>query len=300
MKGFTLVNSAWQGTRNATRVFVRDVGSGMLEISHNGLAAVGLAVVALSMIGFSQDSVRVKLETEVLGWLQSRAELRELALGNVIGVFSEPSAAARVAAVDPATLPKQQAEISRWLAKRYRVAAEPVAALVKEAWHIGQKAGMDPTLILAVVAVESSFNPFAQSHMGAQGLMQVMTRVHDDKYEAFGGERAAFDPLTNLRVGIQVLKDCITRAGGDAQAGLKAYVGAGNQEEDGGYADKVLGEQSFIQRVASGAKLPTSVRLDDVAQAAQSGTHPASKALIGKPPTPAPSGNSPRVALADD
>jgi Transglycosylase SLT domain len=293
MKGFTLLNSAWQGTRKAARVFVRDVGSGMLEISHNGLAAVGLAVVAFCMVGLSQDSVRVRLETEVLGWLKSRAEIRELALGNVIGVFSEPSAADRVAAVDPATLPKQQAEVSRWLAKRYRVATEPVAALVKEAWHIGQKAGMDPTLILAVVAIESSFNPFAQSHMGAQGLMQVMTRVHDDKYEAFGGERAAFDPLTNLRVGVQVLKDCIARAGGDAQAGLKAYVGAGNQEEDGGYADKVLGEQGFIQRVAGGAKLPTSVRMDDTASASGS----AGKADIGKPPTPAPAGNGAKVAL---
>jgi len=296
MKGFTLVNSAWQGTRKAAGVFARDVGSGMLEIGHNGLAAVGLTVVAMAMIGLSQDNVRVKLETEVLGWLQSRAELRELALGNVIGVFSEPTAAARVAAVDPATLPKQQAEISRWLAKRYRVAAEPVAALVKEAWHIGQKAGMDPTLILAVVAVESSFNPFAQSHMGAQGLMQVMTQVHDDKYQAFGGERAAFDPLTNLRVGVQVLKDCIVRAGGDAQGGLKAYVGAGSQGEDGGYADKVLGEQGFIQRVADGAKLPTTVRLDDSVATAGAGNSAATNS-VGKPPTPSKAANSPKVAL---
>jgi soluble lytic murein transglycosylase-like protein len=63
------------------------------------------------------------------------------------------------------------------------------------------------------MAIESSFNPFAQSPVGAQGLMQVMTRVHDDKYEAFGGTHAAFDPMTNLRVGVQVLKECIARAG---------------------------------------------------------------------------------------
>jgi hypothetical protein len=85
-------------------------------------------------------------------------------------------------------------------------------ALVQEAWQIGQRAGLDPTLILAIMAVESSFNPFAQSPVGAQGLMQVMTRVHDDKYEAFGGVHAAFDPVSNLRVGVQVLKDCIASA----------------------------------------------------------------------------------------
>ena len=77
---------------------------------------------------------------------------------------------------------------------------------------MGALANLDPTLILAVMAVESSFNPFAQSPVGAQGLMQVMTKVHDDKYEAFGGTHAAFDPVTNLRVGVQVLKECIARA----------------------------------------------------------------------------------------
>ncbi|NUQ05348.1 MAG: ROK family protein [Anaerolineae bacterium] len=120
-----------------------------------------------------------------------------------------------------------------WLARRYRVATEPVAALVSEAWAIGRRAGLEPTLILAVIAIESSFNPFAQSPVGAQGLMQVMTRVHDDKYGAFGGTHAAFDPITNLRVGVQVLKECIARAGSVAE-GLRYYVGAAALASDGG------------------------------------------------------------------
>ena len=107
--------------------------------------------------------------------------------------------------------------------------------LVQEAWSIGTKAGLDPTLILAIIAVESSFNPFAQSSVGAQGLMQVMTRVHNDKYEAFGGTHAAFDPISNLRVGVQVLKECIARAG-SLHEGLKHYVGAAMHDNDGGYA----------------------------------------------------------------
>ena len=67
--------------------------------------------------------------------------------------------------------------------------------------------------------------------------MQVMTRVHDDKYEPYGGVRAAFDPVTNLRVGVQVLKECIARAG-SLEAGLKFYVGAANLSDDGGYVGK--------------------------------------------------------------
>jgi hypothetical protein len=72
-----------------------------------------------------------------------------------------------------------------YLARRYKVAPEPVSRLVQEAWTVGELVKLDPTLILAVMAVESSFNPFAQSPVGAQGLMQVMTKVHDDKYVRF-------------------------------------------------------------------------------------------------------------------
>jgi hypothetical protein len=137
------------------------------------------------------------------------------------------------------------------------VAPEPVAALVQEAWSIGRRAGLDPTLILAIMAVESSFNPFAQSAVGAQGLMQVMTRVHDDKYEVFGGTHAAFDPISNLRVGVQVLKDCITRAG-NVQEGLRFYVGSAMQDGDGGYAVRVMAEQAHMRNVADGRHVPVN------------------------------------------
>jgi len=108
------------------------------------------------------------------------------------------------------------------------------------------------------MAVESSFNPFAQSPVGAQGLMQVMTKVHDDKYEAFGGRHAAFDPVTNLRVGVLVLKECIARAG-SLEAGLRYYVGAANID-DGGYVMKVLVEQNILRQLAGQKPLPLPSR----------------------------------------
>ena len=83
------------------------------------------------------------------------------------------------------------------------------------------------------MAIESSFNPFAQSTVGAQGLMQVLTRVHDDKYEAFGGNHAAFDPITNLRVGVQVAAR-LHPACRQREEGLRHYVGAANLPDDSG------------------------------------------------------------------
>ena len=140
-----------------------------------------------------------------------------------------------------------------WLSRKYRVAPEPLSALVAEAYAIGTQARLDPTLILAVMAIESRFNPFAASPVGAQGLMQVMTRVHTDKYQDFGGTLAAFDPVTNLRVGTQVLKDAI-RSAGSIDGGLRLYVGAVNTDGQD-YVDKVLSEHERLTRVAHGQRV---------------------------------------------
>jgi len=82
--------------------------------------------------------------------------------------------------------------------------------------------------------------------------------VHDDKYEAFGGTHAAFDPISNLRVGVQVLKECIQRAG-SVQEGLRFYVGAALLEHDGGYAARVMQEQLHMRAVADGRAVPVTV-----------------------------------------
>ena len=242
---------------SSTRVFLRDVGAGLLEVSHNSLALLGLVVVGVALFAGGREEVRTLAERHALDWLQARQEAREPDLRDN-QPEPEPGAVARATAADPKDLPRQQAAVAHWLSRRYKVAPEPVSRLVQEAWAVGHRMGLDPTLILAIMAVESSFNPFAQSAVGAQGLMQVMTRVHNDKYAAFGGTLAAFDPVSNLRVGVQVLKECIARAG-SLEAGLRSYVGAGNSGEDGGYVGKVLNEQSHLRQVADGRSLAVNV-----------------------------------------
>ncbi len=238
-------------------VVVRDIGHGLLEISHNTLAMLGLAVVIAVAFVAGRSELRQQTEVFALDWLQQRHEARAEESGNMLVSLAEPAAVARATAANPGELSKQQAAVAKWISRRYSVALEPVSRLVQEAWAIGERAKLDPTLILAVVAIESRFNPFAQSAVGAQGLMQVMTRVHGDKYEAFGGDHAAFDPVSNLKVGVQVLRECISRAGG-LEEGLRWYVGAANQPDDGGYIGKVLGEQDYLKRVASGKSVPAN------------------------------------------
>ncbi|MDE2402455.1 MAG: lytic transglycosylase domain-containing protein [Burkholderiales bacterium] len=246
------------------RLFVSDVVVGFRQVGHNALALLGLAAVAVVVFLAGRADMRHGLEGRALGWLVERATARTAAvsgvdpkLNDVLLAMAEPEAIQRATATNPDALSRQQALVAYWLSRRYSVAPEPVSRLVQEAWDVGHRAGVEPTLILAIMAIESSFNPFAQSHVGAQGLMQVMTRIHHDKYQIFGGQNAAFDPVTNLRVGVQVLKECIQRAG-SLEGGLKYYVGAANLTDDGGYASKVLGEQSFLRRVAAGQKVPAN------------------------------------------
>jgi soluble lytic murein transglycosylase-like protein len=249
-----------RSTRDSATVFIRDVGNGMLEIGHNALALLGLAVVGILIFTAGRADLRHNVEVAVFDWLHTRFEARAERKGDLLAVLREPGAVIRATAADPSELDDQQALVAQWISRRYRVAPEPISKLVQEAWDIGQRASLDPTLILAIMAIESRFNPFAQSSVGAQGLMQVMTSVHDEKYDRFGGIHAAFDPVTNLRVGVQILKDCIARAG-SLEAGLRYYVGAANLASDGGYAGKVLGEQRNLRDVASGKKVPPTIRL---------------------------------------
>ncbi|WP_396267493.1 transglycosylase SLT domain-containing protein [Ideonella sp.] len=264
-------------SQNAITVFAKDVGHGLLEVSHNMLALVGLLVIAIAMFAAGRADLRLSMEREVLGWLQERhGGQAGVAVADYVAMPDDPEhlSLARALAVDPAQLTRQQAAVTTWLSRRYRVAPEPVARIVQEAWHVGQKAGIEPTLILAITAIESSFNPFAQSPVGAQGLMQVMTRVHNDKYQAFGGKLAAFDPVTNLRVGVQVLRECIARAG-SLEAGLRYYVGAANLDDDGGYAVKVLGEQQYLERVAAGQSVSVTAPMVMVASGTAAASAPA-------------------------
>jgi len=245
------MSKAFDATARGLRTFVSDVADGFFEITHNGFALVGLAIVFAALALVARPDLRKTGEEQLMGWLQSRKPAPE-------PTDLEPTAIERTTAASPDELPKQQAAVAYWLSKKYRVAAEPLSVLVSEAYQIGKRTKLDPTLILAIMAIESSFNPFAQSHVGAQGLMQVMTRVHGDKYESAGGTLTAFDPVTNMRVGVKVLQECIARAG-SLEGGLRYYVGAANLEDDGGYAGKVLAEHERLLQVANGRAPSTTV-----------------------------------------
>jgi soluble lytic murein transglycosylase-like protein len=138
--------------------------------------------------------------------------------------------------------------VGDYLARRYRVSSEMTTEVVAKAHAIGAELKLDPLLILAVISVESRFNPVAESVMGAKGLMQVIPRYHSDKFEPLGGEKVAFDPQVNILVGAKILKEYIRRTGDIADA-LQLYVGASSDENENGYSGKVMAERDRLNQI---------------------------------------------------
>ncbi len=157
-------------------------------------------------------------------------------------------------ATSPATQ-RQQELVTQWLAKKYRVASDATDMLVGAAYTTAREIKLDPLLILSVMAIESGFNPFAESPVGAQGLMQVMSKVHHEKFRQLGGLKAALNPVANIKVGSLILKDYVTR-GGSVEAGLKLYVGAAAFDTDFGYGSRVLAEYRRLKDVSTGRQVP--------------------------------------------
>lgn len=92
--------------------------------------------------------------------------------------------------------------------------------------------GIDPYLVLSIIRVESGFNPNAKSSKEAKGLMQITdTTCSDVSYilTDMGNNIDAYDPETNIKIGVSYLKTLIKKYNGNYYIALLAYnAGMGN------------------------------------------------------------------------
>lgn len=181
--------------------------------------------------------------TEVFGWKNPL-----LASGTPqADTAPQPETPQASAVASASSLKPQFAGVLEYVKRRYRVSPEAVLPVLEVAEMIGRERRIDPLLILAIIGVESGFNPFAESAMGARGLMQVIPRFHMDKVPEGVGLHQFFEPAVNIRVGVHVLEEAIQRRGG-VTAGLQYY--AGSSDTEGGYATKVLAEKARMEKAA--------------------------------------------------
>jgi soluble lytic murein transglycosylase-like protein len=140
-----------------------------------------------------------------------------------------------------------QVVLSKYLSRRFLIATEATERMVGAAYEAAREVGLDPLLLLAVISVESRFNPIAQSGMGAKGLMQIIPKYHRAKLQGMGGEEALWDPVANIRLGALILQEYVYRTG-TLEAGLQYYNGA-YWDGRAQYAQKVLGERARLMEV---------------------------------------------------
>jgi soluble lytic murein transglycosylase-like protein len=156
-----------------------------------------------------------------------------------------------------ALLEREQRVVTDFIARRYRVSEVAVADFVGAAYQAGARHSLDPLLILAVMAVESRYNPVAKSLMGAKGLMQVIPRFHLEKLAGHGGEVALLEPEINIHVGAQILREYLDRFG-ELETALQMYAGA-LDDPTSQYAAKVLAEKARLDALRQKARKQQSV-----------------------------------------
>jgi soluble lytic murein transglycosylase-like protein len=208
-----------------------------------GVALLGLAAVfSFTLVALDRESFLKRLQplpAELFGVPVIGAEVGDAAQGRPAESLLE----------------REQGALARFIAKRYRIAHSAAASFVSLAYRAGDEHSVDPLLILAVMAVESRYNPVAESVVGAKGLMQIIPKFHLDKLVDLGGEQALLEPEVNIEVGTQILRE-YTRRFGDPEFALQMYAGAvdspGSQ-----YAAKVMAEKARLEPVRQKARKET-------------------------------------------
>jgi soluble lytic murein transglycosylase-like protein len=214
----------------------------LYSLSKTALALFGIAA-ALGMAALPQERHLISNALPALGM---QSDSGPSALG---GGSADP-------AVVDTVHEREQRALAEYISRRWRIAETAAIEFVSIAYRAGKRYSVDPVLILSVMAIESRYNPVAESVVGAKGLMQIIPKYHLDKLVDHGGEEALLDPEVNIHVGAQILREYYRRLG-DQQAALQKYAGAFD-EPSSRYAAKVFDERMRLEPVRQRARKPQS------------------------------------------
>lgn len=214
----------------------------VVHFAHGGLLAIGLMVsvfvgLRIADAGLTPRLIPALPEISLFGAATARDD-------EVDGSRLD----APVERINPA-LTTLQRNLVDHISRRHRVARVAMERYVTDIYAAAEKYRVDPMLLVALISVESAFNPTAESAWGAQGLTQVIPRFHTEKIASFGEDASLLDPKVSIFVGAQVLREYI-RAAGSVEAGLQRYVGS-IEDPDQIYSNKVLSELRRLQSIFS-------------------------------------------------
>ncbi|MBK7237061.1 MAG: transglycosylase SLT domain-containing protein [Sterolibacteriaceae bacterium] len=246
-----------------------------LHFVHGGIVVAGLLVVVYLAFGVNQYGLKGP-------WLTGM--VRSDNAPEFVAWVGDDNLGVESTVRGGESLSPQMKRVVDYLSRRYKVSSLGVEPLVASAEDVGKRIGLDPLLLVAIMAVESSFNPIAESPMGAQGLMQVIPRFHQEKIVDQGSDASLLNPQTNIVVGARVLKEYLVRTG-SMQNALQVYNGATNDAVGSMYANKVLAEKQRLEAAAKRRPVPP----------VQARTRTAAPAVVRSPAQVGPIALAPRL-----
>jgi soluble lytic murein transglycosylase-like protein len=140
-------------------------------------------------------------------------------------LVANPDATIRTSAIS-ASEQRKHSRLAGHIQRRYQVPPQKAERIVAEAFRNGSAHQVEPELILAIIAVESTFKEQAVSREGARGLMQVLPRSHPQKMRDIGGSHALFDPAKNIHTGSKILVKYLGAHSGNLRQALLKYNGS--------------------------------------------------------------------------
>lgn len=181
------------------------------------------------------DTVTIPLMLLISAGFTHPMRLPALSLKNVLSEFKE---------IPPLAFEERRKSykikaLTNYIHHHFKISASKASVIVEEAFHNGLKQGVQPELILAIIAVESEFKERAVSKAGAHGLMQVLPSAHPKKIKSIGGRKGLYDLRKNISVGSKILAQYKDLSKGNIRRTLLRYNGSLNNARSR-YPDKVF------------------------------------------------------------
>lgn len=152
-------------------------------------------------------------------------------------------------------LPPEIVAVARDISHRFHISQVKATEITRVAYRAGSSKTLKPTLILAVIAVESSYQPEAVNKVtGATGLMQVYARYHRAKVLDVGGEQMLLLIEPNIQVGTEILAEYLYSSRGQIAKALGHYWGSSQADEYVGRVREQMRHLSLVARHASKPK----------------------------------------------
>lgn len=205
----------------------------VLHFAHGGLLAIGVMVSVFVAMRIAEVGLTPKMVPALPG-------ISLLGSAQTVSLDESLSDLPSTASGSPLMLTRQQRQIAEHVARKHRVARASLEQYIGDIYEASSLYKLDPLMLIALISVESAFNPTAESAWGAQGLTQVIPKYHSEKLAQFGPQATLLEPRTSIFVGAQVLHEYI-RSAGSVEGGLQRYVGS-IEDPDQVYSNKVMAE----------------------------------------------------------